>query len=441
MIKRTVLLALLVAGFVFPAPKKAVDQKTKDSGVITSDKNSRYKNLVKGGVHFYAFTGGFPNSHTIWSSIGITDKDVVYSGVCDHTINVGIFKYNPVTDSISYLGDILGLGKMTLQQWQGKVHTALVQNPRDGLVYFGTDAGNGLWEGVGIPEFGYTGGHWFTINPVTDEVKNMGRAVPFLGLKSIAVDPVYNRIFATTDPNSHFIVYDVEKGKSGDFEVYSKANQDLGCINGIHEPRMSWCDKWGNAYTSNEAGQFVKFNGKTGELTRLNRTVLPYALGTASYLVGSGPSAIVSVDKGSYFYGVTYYGRLFKFTPEENGDGSIEDLGHGWGSNDERADGLKVGNLALNKEKTKLYYVIGGHGQFVTKDSSAILVEFDLAAKTKTHVYTFDKIVTECTGGVTDSKGNIFFGAHGQSVPVPGEETLRKPYLVKFDPAKIERVK
>ena len=57
------------------------------------------------------------------------------------------------------------------------------------------------------------------------------------------------------------------------------------------------------------------------------------------------------------------------------------------------------------------------------------------------HLNKFGKIVTECTGGVTDSKGNVYFAAHGQSVPSKKSKAIRKPYLVKFHPSKIKRIK
>jgi hypothetical protein len=53
--------------------------------------------------------------------------------------------------------------------------------------------------------------------------------------------------------------------------------------------------------------------------------------------------------------------------------------------------------------------------------------------------YKFRNIVRECTGGVTDSKGNIYFAAHGQSVPSGGSKGEAKPYLVKFHPSTLKR--
>lgn len=398
-----------------------------------------YRSLEAGGMRYYAFTQGFPDANTIWSGIGITRDDMVYVAVSDHAINVGIFKYNPQKDSMTYLGDVLGNGKLRLHEWQGKVHTMLVQDPKDGLVYFGTDAGNSFWEGIGAPEQGYVGGHWFTIDPKTDEVSDLGLGVEYLGIKSIAIDPVYRRIFATTDPSSHFIIHDIEKGKSKDFTIFREANRDLGCVNDAHEPRMVWTDKWGNCYTSNEIGRLVEFKGATGELKTLY-TRIPFAPGAQSYSKAEGFSAVVSVKGGEYFYGVTYSGRLAKHIPEKEGEGRMEDLGNVWGDDDEIPSPIGAHSLALGQNE-RLYYAMGGHGSFITKDTAAVVGEYDLKTRKKEIAYKFENIVRECTGGVTDSKGNIYFSAHGSSVPQPGGKAESKPYLVKFHPSTLKRTK
>ena len=398
---------------------------------------SGYRNVEAGGMHYYAFTQGFPESNSIWSGLGITNDDMVYVAVSDHAINVGLFKYNPKKDTMSYLGDVLGNGKLWLHEWQGKVHTLLIQNPKDGLIYFGTDAGNAFWEGIGTAEQTFVGGHWFCIDPKTDNVTDLGLGVEYLGLKSIAVDPVYDRIFATTDPSSHFLVHDIDKGKSRHFKVFREANRDLGCINGAHEPRMTWADKWGNAYTHNEIGRLVEYVAATGDLKTL-RTQIPFAAGTPTWHQAEGPSAIVPVNGGEYFYGVTYFGRLFKHVPEKSGEGRIVDMGNIMGDNDSVMCPIGAHSLALG-QNGRLYYAMGGHGKFITEDSSAVVYEYDLKTGKKQLAYKFRNIVRECTGGVTDSKGNIYFAAHGQSVPAPGAKGEAKPYLVKFHPSTLKR--
>lgn len=430
MVGKVFLFAFLAALPLFAAGEQAV-KAVKAEG--------EYKNMVKGGMHYYAFTQGFPKAHSIWSAMGITSDDMIYVGVSDHTVNSGLFKYDSKKDVMIYLGDVLGNGKLWLHEWQGKIHTPIIQNPKDGLVYFGTDAGNGIWECAGIPGSEYVGGHWFVIDPKTDKISDLGLGTRYMGLKSIAVDPIHNRLFATTDPSSHFIIYNIDKGKSPKYEEEKDACKDLGCINGAHEPRMVWTDKWGNCYTVNEIGQLVEYVAATGELRRLNSVLIPMAPGTPTWQPAQGASAVLPVNDKEFYYGITYYGRLFKHVPEEKGEGKVIDLGNGWG-NDNYNDQLKIGCLALG-QNNKLYYVIGGHGRFVTADSSAILVEFDPETKKKTLIYKFDQIVTECTGGATDTKGNIYFAAHGQSVPEPGKEAIRKPYLIKFHPSTIERAK
>jgi hypothetical protein len=399
-----------------------------------------YQSYSKGGVHFHAFTEGFPRSHTIWSAIGITSADVIYLGVADHTVNAGLFRYDARKDSMAFIGDVLGLGKLWLHEWQGKIHTNIVQDPGSGLLYFGTDAGNDILWGWGIPDQEYVGGHWFAIDPRTDQVSDLGLGARYLGLKSIVIDTVYGRIFSTTDPSSHFLVYDIKKGQSPRFEEVGHSIRDLGCVNGVHEPRMVWADKWGNAYTTNEIGQWVQFVGKTGELRRINGVRLPFAPGTPTWHLASGPSAVIALEGKECFYGITYYGRLFKHVAEETGDGRVSDLGSAWDADTLYHPNLNVLNLGLGKNGN-LYYVIGGHGNFITPDSSAVLVEFNPKTGRKSLIYRFDKSVTECTGSVTDSKGRVYFAGHGISAPAGGRTEQSKPYLVQFHPDSLQRVK
>ncbi|MFH0922269.1 MAG: hypothetical protein V1913_18140 [Fibrobacterota bacterium] len=379
-----------------------------------------YKTFTKDGMTCYAYIPGFPQGNTSWNSICVTDSDMVYVGLADHMLNTGLFKYDSRKDSVLFLGDVLGNGKMWIHQYQAKIHTQIVQNRADGMIYFGTDFGNEL-----PVRLDYEGGHWFRINPKTDIVTNLGLGVRSRGLKSLVVDPIRGRLYACTDPSSHFIIYDIAKGDARDYPTYKTAHQDLGVVNNSHEPRVLWIDKWGNVYIVNEGGVIVKYLPNSNEIIRTNQR-LPGGLGTPAWALAEGPAGMISCNNGEYFYGITHYLRFFKFEPEEKGDGKITDLGNGLGDNalyNGRAGTL---SLALGKNN-KLYFAVGGHGSYYTSDSSAILVEFDPATGKKEIVHKFDKRVTECTGGGCDSRGNVYFAGHR--------------YLVKFNPATLKKVK
>ena len=125
------------------------------------------------------------------------------------------------------------------------------------------------------------------------------------------------------------------------------------------------------------------------------------------------------------------------FYPQEEGIGAFEDLGGVYDLSEGTQWKPYVPNLVCGANG-KLYYIIGGHGNFVKKDKT-IMVEFDPISDKKTIVYEFPvETMVEATGSdVIDKYGNIYFaGRRMVSVEKQGNEEAvnSQPFLIKFNP-------
>jgi len=164
----------------------------------------------------------------------------------------------------------------------------------------------------------------------------------------------------------------------------------------------------------------------------------------------TGGIASQLMDDGT-IVGQTHWGIVYRYHPEKNGPGKMEDLGCNHlkpGQKEEECLGIYSPNLAVMNGKA--YYAIGGHGKYFYKDKKEIyVVEKDLKTKKTRIIHKVDsRRCTEFTGsGIIDSKGNVYFGGHGQSTSAEDAEgiktkkkksdTKRRAFLVKFDPKKL----
>src|SRR3974390_201221 len=84
---------------------------------------------------------GFPEAHSTWGSIGFSKKhNKVFVGVTNHRDRVGLFEYDVTSSKMRLCGFVPDLANLREYQWQGKVHSQIVEGP-DGAMYFTTDGG------------------------------------------------------------------------------------------------------------------------------------------------------------------------------------------------------------------------------------------------------------------------------------------------------------
>jgi hypothetical protein len=173
----------------------------------------------------------------------------VYVGLNQHGAGGSVAVYDPKTDTMRLLGDMEKVAGEP-NRWcepQSKVHTQICEGP-DGKIYFGTHLSAFFGFATFARPEGFPGGHWMVYDPKTDEVKDLGLALPGNGLLTMTMDPRRERLYALTYPQAHFIYYDIKTGKTTDlgqvqnWDAISRtlAVDDLGRIYGCWGQGRIW---------------------------------------------------------------------------------------------------------------------------------------------------------------------------------------------------------
>ena len=364
----------------------------------------------------------FPEAHSTWGSIGYNpSNNHVYIGVTNHADNVGFFDYDPEVNRMRLNGFIKDLGYLRPFQWQGKIHSKIVPGP-GGEMYFTTDGGESREEYLMNHPHGYAGGFFMKWNPKTNQLINLGMGLQYESIKDLEVDPETGLIYAISYPQAHFLIYDPVKNKL----------HDAGRLGSSHVPRVLFSDWWGNCYYVDWRQRLVKYEKSTGRLVFAKES-LPAFPGTPGEKIITGITAFAKDQNRKVVYLVTYGAKLVAFYPEQNGIGKWEDLGGVF----ETAKGQEwkpyVPNLNVGLNGN-LYYVIGGHGNYVREDKT-VLIEFD-PGKRKSKILLEFPIgrLTEVTGSdIRDRDGNLYFA--GRKRP-DTTDFGSVPFLIKFNPEK-----
>ncbi|MBL8027505.1 MAG: hypothetical protein JNL74_13880 [Fibrobacteres bacterium] len=387
-------------------------------------KNPYYKELSlktfeKNGIEYIPLVGAvrFPNS--AWGSIGYAKEGFVYVVVCDHIANAAIYEYNTKTGKLFSLGDLSELlGLKSYAERQPKVHTPLIQYEKNGLIYFGTDAGDPS-EGVMFDHQreGYYGGFFASLNPVTKEVKNLGRHKPHAGFKSLHIDQKNGYVY-TTQPGANLVRY----------VIATNSFETLGKVNGSDIPRTMFQDKWSNIYSATETAEIFRFNLAKNELEFLNITLPGLSV--------TGPSQVAHSANGDTVYGVTHYtGHVYRYMPEQNGRGKVDSL------TNVSFDAGKAGIRNLNYSAGKLYMIVTGREVEEGGDSvahSKLTIVDCISGNIDKRVEVDDAICLSYGPPVSDAKGNCYttgFMDNLTSTRYKGNKAI--VHLVKFNPKKL----
>lgn len=398
--------------------------------------------FISGSVHAQAITDkhirfieyeGFPEGSSAWNSIGYNHVDnTVYVGTTDHRDKVALYIYDASEDKMQLKGLITDLANLRQFQWQAKIHTKFVAG-NNGDMYFGTDAGVARQEGRDNPK-GYAGGFILKWDPRTNELKNLGAGLQYESIKDMDIDTATGKIYAVTSPKVHFLIYDP---KTNDF-------RDLGRLGSGHVPRMLFTDRWGNCYYVDWRQRLIKYEKSSGKLL-FSPDALPAFEGTPGSSIITGITAFAKEDSKGVIYLVTYGAKMIAFYPQETGIGRVEDLGGAFDVPGKEKWSYYIPNLNVGNNG-KLYYVIGGHGNYAIKDRS-LLVEFDPAIRKPKVVFEYPStVLVEATGCNTkDKEGNLYFSGK-RNVPKTEKNTgglgelgyePTVPFLIKFNPDKM----
>lgn len=382
-------------------------------------------NITNKNIEFIDYPG-FPDQHTTWNDIGYSAfHNKVYVGVTNHRDNIAIYEYDIEKNNMSNKGFIPEMANLREFQWQGKIHSKFVEGA-NGVMYFSTDGGESREEYLMNNPQGYAGGYFMSWDPRKDKLNNLGVALQYESIKDVDVDPKTGTIYGVTYPQAHFMVYKPDENKL----------RDLGRLASAHVPRVMFTDKWGNCYYVDWRQRLVKYEVSSDRLVFAKES-LPAFPGTPGSAIVTGITAYAKDHQKGIIYFVTYGAKIVAFHPQKEGIGKYEDLGGVFDIRDGEQWKPYVPNLG-HGANDKLYYVIGGHGNFVKKDLT-VMIEFDPESGQKNIIYEFPvNTMVEATGSdVIDKEGNIYFaGRRMVSDKKEGNEesVISKPFMIKFNP-------
>jgi len=372
------------------------------------------------------------NPHSSWGSIGYSSEtNKVIIGVCDHSEAIAIMEWNCRTKKMTRRNWVATSGHLQKWQWQGKIHSQITENKNDGWMYFGTDGGESREEFYMDHPRGYHGGYIMKYNPVTYETINLGSAIRYESIKELVVDQKNNRLYGISYPADHFFIKDLA----------TDSLFDKGMINKAHVARTLFTDKWGNAYYTDMRSYLLKYEPARDTFIWSSDYIPVDSAKTPAWLRRDGLRAWAKNEKTGDYYFQTNYSRLLQIAPQEKGLGNIKDLGYLLDPSPEIADTSIISanspNLACGKN-SRLYYWIGGHGNYLVKDSIC-LVECDPKTKIKKILLKRPKSeICEATGSnIMDKEGNIYWAAYRS---IPGKSTAEsgnsRALLIIFNPEK-----
>lgn len=237
--------------------------------------------------------------------------------------------YEPATENVRELADLAVLCRDYLKPGKipnSKVHFSLCVG-KNGKIYGATHPtapppGEELFEPFGTlghPEYGYTGSFLFSYDPKTDYTENLGLLCPNEGIRTMVLDKEKSTFYALTYPRVHFISFNLNTGEKKDYgRVAMTGSFDL------------FIDSKGRVFSTNDAGRLYIFDPLKDDIEELH-LMLPSIRGRKSpYNFLFYPFRSLADD--GWMYGGTYFdGHLFRFHPDKEKGGVIEDLGFGWG--------------------------------------------------------------------------------------------------------------
>jgi hypothetical protein len=181
----------------------------------------------------------------------------------------------------------------------------------------------------------------------------------------------------------------------------------------------------------------VKYEKSLNKLV-FDKESLPAFPGTPGINIITGITAYARNKEKNIIYLVTYGGKLLAFHPEKTGIGTVDDLGGVFDSADKEKWNYYVPNLNFGNNG-KLYYFIGGHGNFAIRNKT-VLIEFDPLSHEKRIIFEYPTdVLAEATGSdVKDRDGNLYFaGRLDETDSLANYSGDRKmAFMIKFNPIK-----
>jgi len=139
----------------------------------------------------------------------------IYVGTACYGGSAHLIRFDPRAKRWEKIFDVHAITRepITAQGAQGKIHAKILIGA-DGVIWAASKRGNEAWEqypDYGEDEMGYPGGHLFSYQPATGRIVDHGILTPRSGLMGGAIDNTRRRLYYISDPESHFLIYDIDQ--------------------------------------------------------------------------------------------------------------------------------------------------------------------------------------------------------------------------------------
>lgn len=395
--------------------------------------SAQSQQITRDNFAFIAYPG-FPEQSSTWDDIGYdATNNVVYIGVTNHKDNQGWYAYDVAKQKMELLGFIRDMTGLREQQWQGKVHTKIVEGP-DGNMYFGTDGGESRQEYLMNHPHGYHGGFFMKWDPATGTMRILSKVpadLRYESIKDVCVDKETGIVYGISYPQVHFIKYDPSTNEM----------RDLGRLGSAHVPRVMFTDKWGNVYYMDWRQRLVKYD-KGEDRFFFAKTGIPRFPDQPGQTTVTGITAYAKDEVNNVIYFAVYNGMIAAIHPQKTGMGKIDTLGR-LVPEKYYDSGIPpwhayTPDMAVGKNG-KVYYFSGSEGRYVQK-GKCLFMEYDPETGKKQLIYDFPTSEVAIVSGsnTTDKEGNMYFAAF-KNVKVNGH-SKSVPFMIKFNPLhKVQR--
>ncbi|MCD6350806.1 MAG: hypothetical protein J7M26_01695 [Armatimonadetes bacterium] len=212
-----------------------------------------------------------PVHDTTWSLNAGPDRRAYVAACCEHLGGVAavIVRYSPdgKREPLIDMGEASGQPADNGRATQCKIHYSLILDP-DGIMYAATHlSGPPLghvvynpWGNWGDPHVSFAGAALVVYDTKKDEMLWSDFLYPQEGCRCLALDLQRRRLYSVTYPLDHFHMYELDERRDTDYGR-------IGAVN----PQAVWLDPHGNAYTTDDWGQVLRFDADAQRLEALDR--------------------------------------------------------------------------------------------------------------------------------------------------------------------------
>lgn len=261
----------------------------------------------------------FPGGHMedgMWTALSAGSDGKVYVGLSTSGNSAHFYIYDPKKDIIRHRANIakeLGESGKAIRT-SGKIHTLFVED-NEGRIYFAS-GGSGPRP---VDPRSFAGGHWFSYNPDTDEIIDLGLVLPRQGLYALVIDKKRNRLYGTTDWG-HFVIFDIDKRMTID---KGKVNNRGNVI------RHMVIDDQGIVYGNYDSNKIFRYDPPTDQIEEMSieipadKTVLPRKSLNLNYYW----RAAIWDEKNKTVYGIDRISSILsRYDPRVGREGEISPL-------------------------------------------------------------------------------------------------------------------